>query len=45
MCKENSFAKMEILEVQICRSTRQGLIVMPWAILGFEAIELLIEAP
>ena len=29
MCKENLYAKMEKLEAQICRSTRQGLKVMP----------------
>ena len=30
MCKENLYAKMEKLEEQICRCTRQGLKVMPF---------------
>ena len=34
MCKENLYAKMEKLEAQICRCTRQGLKVMPWLDLG-----------
>ena len=29
ICKENLYVKMEKLEVQICRCTRQGLNVMP----------------
>ena len=35
MCEENLCAKMEKLEAQICRCTRQGLKVMPW--IGFES--------
>ena len=31
MYKENVYAKMEKLEAQICRYTRQGLKVMPWS--------------
>ena len=30
MCEENLYAKMEKLEAQICRCTRQGRKVMPW---------------
>ena len=30
MCKENFYAKMEKLEAEICRCTRQGLKVTPW---------------
>ena len=30
ICKENVYAKMEKLEAQIYRCTRQGLKVMPW---------------
>ena len=29
-CQENVYAKMEELEAQICRCTRQGHKVMPW---------------
>ena len=29
MCKENLYVKMEKLEVQICRCTRQGFKVLP----------------
>ena len=32
MCQENSYAKMEKLGAEICRCTRQGLIVIPYAI-------------
>ena len=39
MCKENLHAKMEKLETQICRCTRQDLEVMPRVALSYSSHE------